>query len=802
MVKLPYPDNFDPSPTVFAGGIKRMLEIWETLRDQNAGGYGGGVVQQIGAGKHRWQIHPDATRSTSCSPFTATVIGMLLDPSRATSGDSFQPVYDRGATPLPHDFYSMHQGNYFGARPGYQAAFAERGWDYCNDSAGSVLFHNLGYSIEARDLRRGDFVGIDWSNNGGHAVFVWDVHLDGKGEVDAFCFVSANGLTVSPGKYAGNGVSIGGCGKPPYVTGERGSLKRGFATLFEDRASQIKDAEWFMVPGRSKSELDRATFKDPGPPRNVPDHTDHPPPPKAKGDRVPKWPFHVRSLKAVRLWGVFPPDRAPSSARQGTDFDQAQRLGYEHAPESYATGKGSAPAVHIERAPVTVHKGEVDTVKQAPPRPAPQHPRRPAEHQHFVEDALRKLSEARWLEHHPGDPDQVNDGQTKAAVREFQTRFDAPPVDGIAGPITRRALRKALDDLAAGRPAPHQPPRRRRPRLDRVAWLQNRVEVGGATFLSVHGEDLDLVETFDITLRDRRSGREARVGWPLVLVNDIGTTPVVFPPVFTRGAEIVAQLSGTGSEGTRITYDHAVPVTIGEIARPAPGDWPWDEQLWTQKMRDIIAELRATPAPAGPFERFEITQYGVKEKLDSGDVEVRSDQGQVFGKITRRSLMLADIEGTMRLDGRILNIVKSGNVYEDKAVIVDGVKVIKKKPSAEKFDPARSRWTDVTARAPWGAGSVSPLVPFRTVAINPRLNPHLHYKKIYIKQLDGLQLAGGERHNGVCVAGDTGGMRQAHCDLFVGREDHHISMPSVGHGGGTICEVQILEECAAARSKK
>lgn len=94
-------------------------------------------------------------------------------------------------------------------------------------------------------------------------------------------------------------------------------------------------------------------------------------------------------------------------------------------------------------------------MKRSPPKPAAQHPQRPAEHQHFVEDALRKLNEAKWIEHHPGDPARVNDGETKAAVREFQTRFDAPPVDGIAGPITRRALRKALDDLAAGRPAPH-----------------------------------------------------------------------------------------------------------------------------------------------------------------------------------------------------------------------------------------------------------------------------------------------------------------------------------------------------------
>ena len=156
----------------------------------------------------------------------------------------------------------------------------------------------------------------------------------------------------------------------------------------------------------------------------------------------------------------------------------------------------------------------------------------------------------------------------------------------------------------------------------------------------------------------------------------------------------------------------------------------------------------------------------------------------------------------MRLGGRILNITSHGNVYEPREVIVDGKTVVKQKPVAEKFDPANSLWTDVTVKAPWGSGSKMPLIPFRTLALNPRLNPGLHYKKVYIKQLDGMQLSTGERHNGVCIAGDTGGMRKTHFDLFVGREDHHITIPSVSRGGATICEVQILEDSSAARGKR
>jgi hypothetical protein len=218
-------------------------------------------------------------------------------------------------------------------------------------------------------------------------------------------------------------------------------------------------------------------------------------------------------------------------------------------------------------------------------------------------------------------------------------------------------------------------------------------------------------------------------------------------------------------------------------------------------MRDIADELRATKAPSGPFEHFEITQYGVKERIEPGDVEVKSASGKVYGKVSRRSLMLADIEGTMRLNGRILNITHAGNVYEPREVMVNGKKVTKNKPNPDKFDAAKSLWTDVTDRAPWGSGSRTPLVPFRTLAINPKLNPTFYYKKVYIKQLDGMQLPTGETHNGVCICGDAGGMRKTHFDLFVGREDHHVSLASVGVGDARICEIQLLDDCGAAKKK-
>jgi hypothetical protein len=802
VVKIPFPDDWSPAPTVFKGGIQRMLDIWENLRGKNAGGYGpGAILQAIGKGKDRWEIA--TSNVTSCSPFTATVLGMLFDPSGASSAATFEPVYDNGSQPLPQSFYSMHQGNYWGHK-GYYTEFKNRNWEWANDPAGSMEFFNLGYEVEARDLRRGDLVGITWSNDGGHAVFVWDVHLDDAGDVDAFTYVSANGLKKMDGTYAGFGVSLGGCTGKAYFTGrERGSLQ-AISGLFQDRPSQVVDAEWLMVPGKAKAGVTRATnFIAPGPPKNALDYTDAPKPPVKKAGWVPpKWPFHVKSLRAARLWGIHPPDRKPSNDRQATAWDEAKHLGYEYPKDSYATVKSGAPRPplpppHIESVTPVVHKEPVETVKTTPPKPAPQHPERPTVAQHFVEDALDRLWRAKWIEHHPGDPKQVNDGDTKAAVREFQAKFDAPPIDGIAGPITRKALQRALGDLAEGKPPPHAPSAKKTPRLDRVAWLRNRVEPGEAAFLAVHGVDLDLITSLDITLEDRVSKQTAQLAWPCVLVNDIGVTPVVFPAKFSRGAEILASFAGAG-----VHYKHDVPIYIGAIKAPTDGDWPWDEALWTPKMRDIIADLRATPTPTGPFERWEITQYGVKEKMQPGEVPVKSASGEVFGAVTRESLMKADIEGTMRLSGKILNITHKGNVYEPREVIVDGKKVIKNKPNPAKFDPSQSLWTDVTAKAPWGAGAKMPLIPFRTLALNPTLHPALFYQKVYIKQLDGMTLPDGQTHNGVCIAGDVGLMKVQHFDLCVGREDHHIQVPSVGGAGGTMCEVQILGECAASRPGK
>ena len=62
-----FPPSFEPfqsRPTVFPGGIERMIRIWERSRERNRGGYGSGVLFDV-FGHRRSTV-------TSCSPWTSS----------------------------------------------------------------------------------------------------------------------------------------------------------------------------------------------------------------------------------------------------------------------------------------------------------------------------------------------------------------------------------------------------------------------------------------------------------------------------------------------------------------------------------------------------------------------------------------------------------------------------------------------------------------------------------------------------------------------------------------------------------
>jgi peptidoglycan hydrolase-like protein with peptidoglycan-binding domain len=795
------PDDFDPKPTVFTGGLPRMIGLWEASRDANDGGYGGSVLQKI----RGWGT-PGSSRATSCSPFTGTVIGMMFDPRGGEdAGATYEPKCDDGRLALPVEFYMLHNGFYFQvdkddpdpkvvARSqaivdARKRRFREHHWPLCDDSAASTVFFNLGYAIDPRDLRRGDLIGIDWVSGHGHATFCWDVHLDSTGAVDCFSFLSANGMKKN-GQYIGAGVSISTSNVDHFIK-QDGKKYKKLDTIFADKPDNIQFGKWYCPPHVTRGSVDLKTFKDPTPvPKNIVDAS------AAYGSGV-------GTMRAVRFWGFPPPEQPHGTILTADKAALAHQLAKWPSPPSYASGSGTPPkGLVVEKAPVAqVPKSHPDPVKAAPPPPpVQQKPRQVVGHQHFVEAALAELHSAGWIDRAPGKADSVADSATKAAVQDFQTKLKCPPVDGIAGPITRAALKQALVDLHANKPNPNKPSTK--PVIDHFYWLSNRVEPGGTNGLAVHGERLELFQTFEITLTDQVSKRSSTLPVPLVAVAGAGVQAVAIPAVFGRGSILTARLRGTAS-GTILDKVSDVPLYVGQVVAPPTGDWPWDEAKWTPIMRNVVAELRATPRGPGNYHRREITQYGVKEKIAPGDIPVLDKAGRELGRVDKRSLYLADIEGTMRLNGRILNIVKSGNVYDQQVTrVIGGVAVKKPKPSLDKFDPARSRWVDVTDRAPWGSGAKLPLIPFRVLAHNPKSETPLYGRIVYIRQLDGLMLSTGENHNGMCIVGDCGGMAPAGAqfDFFIGREDHHIAIPTLARSqGGSVCEVEILGASTAAR---
>jgi peptidoglycan hydrolase-like protein with peptidoglycan-binding domain len=800
---LSFPDDFAPEPTVCNGGPARQVQIWEACRDVNAGGYGSGVVQSI----QGWGS-PSKKQVTSCSPFTATAIGMMFDPRPGVSQTSFTPMYDKGTKPLGAEFYQMHNGNYFAIDRSTEAdkarttkrssarlaQWSQNKWpkppQQWDDSAKACIWFNLAYQIDPRDMRRGDLVGVDWApSNGGHAVFVWDVHLDASGAVDCFTFLSSNGNARG-----GVGISVYCYHSEKFFTAANGQYTRKLSPTFKDREEYTQFGAWHCLPGIRRADVNLKTFK-----------------PAVMGPLIDSASFnpklgyseYVGSLRVVRFWGVAPPEN-PHGTLLADKAAQAHQLTQWPAPAPQCMGEGTPPQGVFENIPpAPVPKSHPEPIKATPPKPAP--PQKKAQvvpHQHFVESALNELYVAKWIDVHPGNPDSIGDPATKSAVEDFQKKFKVPPIDGIAGQKTRPALEQALADLRAGKPHPTKPPPP--PAIDRFYWLSNRVEPGGTNGLAIVSPAFEGFQMFELTLTDQYN-KAVKLPLPLPAFNGRGVCPVPIPKAYAAGSVLTAHLRGS-ARGRLVDKATMVPLYVGAVAAPAQGDWPWAESLWNDYMRAVIAELRATPKGPGNYATREITQYGVKEALRPGDVQIMGKVGKnvvplPLPPVAKLGLYLSDIEGTLRWKGRVLNIVKSGNVY-DKPVtrVINGVTVTKMKPTLEKFDPAKSLWVDVTEHHPWGSGARMPLIPFRVLAHNARTETPLYGRIVYVQQLDGLVLPSGEKHNGMCVVGDAGGMSPPgkQFDFFVGREDQHIRLPTLAASqGGSVCNVEILGACAA-----
>jgi len=785
-------EGVDLEPTVFAGGLDRMIAMAEALRDLNAGGYLGGFLVAV----EGWGFDKLVSDHTSCSPFTGTLLGMLYDPAAAANARRFAPVFNGAhADPLPGGFYRIHNTSASKEWPEVRRHLAAigraplPGHDEFYSSTGSMELFNLGYEIDPRDMRRGDLAHYDRLDGTGHTVIAWDVHLNARGEVDCFQYFSSN-------KPGGVGLSAPTSGDRVFLvkSGEKWSKRPGFDPHFVDRPEVVRHCNFRVVPGSGATP---EALKSSG--------TFLTPPQAFKTDT--KW------VRAVRLWGFPPPDRSTprgqaawADARFARAFPRAAELTRYAQPGSYCMGRGRKVQVAVPQVMAVTLKPEVLTkpedIKRVATRPVQQRPEHVTPEQLEVEHALEDLFKAGLIECGPGDVHNVHDAETVKAVRAFQRRFGLKE-DGVAGPVTQSLLFETATAVRRGvqhpfkpearraqpsaTPPPPEAPQRVVPltasgaRVERFYPLQNHARPGEEFAFAVEGVGLDAWghAATRINLVERTQGTQVAV-----------VTPVTFS-VGTRGTGRI-KLPAEVKPGTswRLSFDCELPTGLTrtesamvlevddrapEAVVPADGTWPWDERAWPPRLRALLQELRETPRPAGPFtDRRVLSTYYVKERLNAigparvkgglpggGDlVPVKSVKGEVFGHCTRYSLFEADIEGTLRLGARTLNIETKGRPNNGRAP-----------HRFSQFNADASRWKDVTAQKPWGSAPGVPLMPYRVLAVN-RAESHLYRHKVYIKALDGVRLSPtGEVHNGVCIVGDCGDMHTGfHFDFFRGRE--------------------------------
>ena len=122
----------------------------------------------------------------------------------------------------------------------------------------------------------------------------------------------------------------------------------------------------------------------------------------------------------------------------------------------------------------------------------------------------------------------------------------------------------------------------------------------------------------------------------------------------------------------------------------------------------------------GNYQRRQITQYGVWDDVSDGDTPVLDPKGKTLGRSTAAA-STSPIWRARCGSTAGSNLVSSGNVFDAMG-----------NARFEAFDPGKSRWLDVSAQAPWGMGARMPLIPFRTLAHNPRKEAALYGRKVYV----------------------------------------------------------------------
>ena len=151
------------------------------------------------------------------------------------------------------------------------------------------------------------------------------------------------------------------------------------------------------------------------------------------------------------------------------------------------------------------------------------------------------------------------------------------------------------------------------------------------------------------------------------------------------------------------------------------------------------------PNPTQPKSGAASAKGGVSNVSPTTFVELYTPEGYYFGRVPERYAWSLRLEGSgIMRDGRVIN-------YTGKCPYGYGT-------CFEQLD---------IAEHPFGRGNKGrPLIPFKSVAIDPHLVPI--GEPLYIPEFDGLLLPDGSIHDGCVRADDTGGgIKKRKMDFFV-----------------------------------
>lgn len=482
--RTPSPLFPQQSPT----SLSRILSSWETLRKLDIHGYrtSSATPASTWLVKIEWADGRKSGRSTgrgtTCSPFTTQSVAMAYSKADA---EPYQPVLADGR-PLPVLFSHAANGALRANNRVHQRGMQELGLTMAdNEWPRPVIFFNMGHAVELEQLRRGDAVHIDWMGGGGHAVFCWDVHLNDRGEVDAFLYVSSNGSMANGG--SGGGVSVGGTsrGAGGFISKVASKGGDGPIEYACNRDPLFVDDERYIIEGAWVTWDDAVAGKILGDMRARP---------KTRVTRA-------KRVKAARFHGV--------------DVSQIPL---------FAMGQ-DAPGPFTPK-PVDPRVPEINT-------PKPDDPEEVA----TLQRRLKLLFLIGWIKADPGKIDGKAGRRTSAAVVAFQ-RAQGLPADGKPNPVTLARLegvfRSSFDDPKAKKYLdPSRPSGLTFSQDDwqdsaRLYFRHGAVRAGEAVDLILCGEELPQ-RTLDVSILDA-SSREKLADFAISPIGDRAALPLILPP--------------------------------------------------------------------------------------------------------------------------------------------------------------------------------------------------------------------------------------------------------------------------------